>query len=267
MTLSPNLWDVTNESRKNAPIAVLDSGVGGISLLRELKRILPHEDLLYLGDAKHAPYGEQDADTLRTLLLTHAKSLLPRAKALVLACNTATAVGAEALRKAYPTLPIVGMEPAVKPALAVGAHPRILILATHATLREEKLALLLHRYRAEADFTLLAAPKLVEFVEKEEADTAPCRDYLAALFAPFHSSPPDAIVLGCTHFPFAKAAISACFSHPVPLFDGTAGTAKQVAHVLAEKNLCNPQMVRGTVTFTATDSTAIPRYLRAFLAK
>ena len=263
MTSSPFPRDVQRKDRKNAPVAVLDSGVGGICVLKEIKKLLPHEDLLYFGDAANVPYGEKDSRTLRTLILGHAATLLTQAKALVLACNTATAVAAGALREAYPSIPIIGMEPAVKPALAVGEHPHVLILATATTLREKKLTALLARYRSQAEFSLLAAPTLVEFIESGLASTPECAAYLAALLAPFTENPPDAIVLGCTHFPLAAAAISHVFSDTVPLFDGAAGTAKELARRLARADLLSSRTARGTVTLTASDCHAIPRYLSA----
>ena len=258
--------DVEKKSIKNAPVAVFDSGIGGISVLKEIKKLLPHEDLLYFGDARNAPYGEKDNDALRALIFTHASTLLSRAKALVLACNTATAVAAKELREAYPDVPIIGMEPAIKPALSTLPHPRILILATTTTLREEKLAALLGRYRGRAEFLPLAAPGLVELIEVGEGNTKKTQLYLNELLAPFKENPPDAVVLGCTHFPLVKPAISAVFSDTVPLFDGAKGTAREVGRRLLRANLLNDQIARGTVTLTASDCHVIPRYLSALIS-
>ena len=263
MTHALTQRDVEKQSRKNAPVAVFDSGIGGISVLKEIKKLLPHENLLYFGDGKNAPYGEKDADTLRALIFTHAAALLHRAKALVLACNTATAVAAKPLRNAYPRIPIIGMEPAVKPALDVAPHPRILILATTATLHEEKLKLLLHRYRDRAEFLPLAAPGLVELVEAGAAHTPEAERYLCTLLAPFLASPPDAVVLGCTHFPLAKSAISRVFSDTVPLFDGAEGTARELKRRLERADLLNAGTAHGTVTLSSCDTRALPRYLAA----
>ncbi len=259
--------DVEKKSIKNAPVAVFDSGIGGISVLKEIKKLLPHEDFLYFGDSRNAPYGEKDNATLRALVFTHATALLSRAKALVLACNTATAVAIKELRAAYPDVPIIGMEPAIKPALSAHPHPRILVLATATTLREEKLANLLKRYGASAEFLPLAAPGLVELIEAGEGNTEKARLYLNELLAPFKEKPPDAVVLGCTHFPLVKSAISAVFSDTVPLFDGAEGTAREVKRRLLHANLLNDQIARGTVTLTASDSRAIPRYLSALVTK
>ena len=267
MTIPFTPRDVEKKSRKNAPVAVFDSGIGGISVLKEIKKLLPHENLLYFGDAANAPYGEKDKEVLRALIFTHAATLLPRAKALVLACNTATAVAAKPLRDAYPDIPIIGMEPAVKPALAVGSHPRILILATSTTLREEKLKALLYRYRERAEFLPLAAPELVQMIEAGDTGTPALSAYLAHLFAPFKPQPPDAIVLGCTHFPLIAPCISSIFDNSIPLFDGAKGTARELARRLMRADLLNNHFARGTVTLTASDSHAIPRYLSALSAE
>lgn len=244
-----------------APIAVFDSGVGGIGVLREVKKLLPHESLLYFGDGAMAPYGEKPKEVIRELVFQHASWLLSKAKALVLACNTATAVGADALRAAYPTVPIVGMEPAIKPALGVAPHPRILILATPTTLREAKLGALLHRYADRAVFDMCPAPRLVSFVEAGLWDTPEVDRYLQEILAPFSGAcRPDAVVLGCTHFPFAKAAILRYFGTDMPLFDGAEGTAKELLRRLTAEKLLNPTVGEGTITLSGSAPQALPLY-------
>lgn len=246
---------------KAAPVAVFDSGVGGIGVLREIQKLLPHENLLYFGDSKMAPYGERTTADVRRLVLTHAAQLLQSAKALVLACNTATAAAAKELRNAYPHVPIIGIEPAVKPALAVATHPKILILATAATLREEKLSGLLLHHKGEAIFYKCAAPGLVRLVEAGLADSPEMGRYLAALLSPFGGkNRPDAVVLGCTHFPFAKAAISCFFDDRIPLFDGAEGTARELSRRLAAADLLNPSREKGTVTLTASNAASLPLF-------
>lgn len=250
-----------NMKDKAAPVAVFDSGVGGIGVLREIQKLLPNENLLYFGDSKMAPYGERTTEDVRRLVLAHAARLLREAKALVLACNTATAAAAKELRNAYPHVPIIGMEPAVKPALAVAPHPKILILATAATLREEKLKTLLLQHEGEATFYKCAAPGLVRLVEAGLADSPETSRYLATLLSPFGGeNHPDAVVLGCTHFPFAKAAISRFFDDRIALFDGAVGTARELSHRLLAADLLNPSRERGTVTLTASNATSLPLF-------
>ena len=246
-----------------APVAVFDSGVGGIGVLRELKKALPQEDLLYFGDSAMAPYGERPTDAVRELVLLHAARLLQHAKALVLACNTATAAAAAALRAAYPQTPIIGMEPAIKPALAVCPHPNVLILATAATLREKKLQALLFRYRSCATFQKCPAPGLVRLVEAGLGGSPDADRYLAEILAPYTGERhPDAVVLGCTHFPFAKAAISRYFKGSVPLFDGALGTAREAARRLAVAGLLQDKSHTGTVTLTSSNPAMLPLYQR-----
>ncbi len=246
-----------------APVAVFDSGVGGIGVLRELKIALPHEDLFYFGDSAMAPYGERSTDAVCELVFFHATRLLQHAKALVLACNTATAAAAAALRAAYPQTPIIGMEPAIKPALTVCQHPKILILATAATLREKKLQALLFEHRLRATFYKCPAPGLVRLVEAGLGSSPEADHYLAEILAPYVGElRPDAVVLGCTHFPFAKAAISRYFGQGVPLFDGALGTARETARRLKEAGLLRGEARVGTVTLTSSDPAALPLYRR-----
>jgi len=244
-----------------APVAVFDSGVGGIGVLREVKRALPRENLLYFGDDAMAPYGERPTKEIRSLVLGHADRLLRSAKALVLACNTATAVAAKELRERYPTVPIIGMEPAIKPALTVAKHPRILILATSTTLREKKLQTLLAAHASDASFYKCAAPGLVHLVEAGLADSPEADRYLGTLLAPFLGERrPDAVVLGCTHFPFAKAAILRVLGANMPLFDGALGTARELARQLTERKLLNPSDTPGRIALTTSAPRMLPLY-------
>ncbi len=248
-----------------APIAVFDSGVGGIGVLREVKKLLPHEDLLYFGDSAMAPYGEKPKEAIEALVLQHATNLLKTAKALVLACNTATAVAAKTLRAKYPTVPIIGMEPAIKPALTVSPRPRVLVLATEATLREEKLRALLRAHAAQAVFYKCPAPGLVRLVEAGLGDSAEADRYLHDILAPFSGrNRPDAVVLGCTHFPFAKAAILRHFGTDMPLFDGAVGTARELARRLDAEGLLNPTEHKGSITLTSSSPVVLPVYEKLF---
>ena len=135
-----------DEGRKRLPVAVMDSGAGGLSVLRQIRRMLPREELLYFGDSANAPYGERSKEELVPLILSHAERLLAESKALVVACNTATALVIDELRRRHPTVPIVGIEPALKPACALGERPRVWVLVTEVTLREERFAELLQKY-------------------------------------------------------------------------------------------------------------------------
>ena len=250
-------------AQASAPVAVMDSGVGGIGVLREIRALLPNEELLYFGDSANAPYGGKPRSEVKELILSHAERLLERAKALVIACNTATALAVTELRSRYPKTPIIGMEPALKPALAVCAQPRVLVLATATTLRERKFVTLLKRYEVDAHICCVAAPALVDFVENGAENSPEAAQYLSELLQPYRASLPDAVVLGCTHFPFAKASILHALGADVPLFDGAKGTAKQAQRKLCAAGLLNPSPTRGAVTFTSSD----PRKLGVYAGR
>lgn len=231
------------------PIGVLDSGVGGISVLRELLRVMPQEDFIFLGDTKNAPYGTKDTETVRRITFENVQQLLGMgAKAIVVACNTATGAAVRALRETYPDLPLVGIEPAIKPAVAACPQGRVLVCATPLTLRQEKFSRLCARFAGEADIIPLPCPGLMELVESG----ACVRAYLSALFAPFAGQQIDAAVLGCTHYPLVRGAIAAALEqavgHSVPLFDGGEGTAREAARRIAAAGVQNREG-SGHVTF------------------
>ena len=244
-----------------APVAVFDSGVGGIGVLKEIQALLPAEDILYFGDSKMAPYGARTHDELCALISCHAARLLEKCKALVLACNTATAVAIDTLRAQHTGVPIIGMEPALRPALAVKQSPHVLVLATPTTLREARFRALLAANGQQARFSLCAAPRLVTLVESGLADSAEADRYLSHLLAPYTGqNKPDAVVLGCTHFPFARRAILRYFGNDMPLFDGAVGTARQLYRALHTAGLLNPRQARGSVQLTSSDPAALSLY-------
>ncbi len=256
---------IGEKGRGKAPVAVFDSGAGGIAVLRELHVRLPHEDLLYFGDSANAPYGERSSEEVCELTLSHAARLLTHAKALVLACNTATAVAAHALRWRYPDVPVIGMEPALRPALATAPHPRILVMATEVTLREEKFAHLLEKCAENCTVLPLPAPDIVRLVERGEEKGVRMATYLRGLLAPFCETPPDAVVLGCTHFCFVREQIAQIVGKRVPIFDGVAGTAAQLVRRLAAADLLNGKSEQGSVTLTSSDGAALPLYARLLM--
>ena len=250
----------SERERANAPVAVMDSGAGGICVLRRIRALLPREDLLYFGDSANAPYGERSRDEVRALVMGHAERLLEKAKALVLACNTATALAIEALRSAYPDTPIVGMEPAIRPALSVCEHPRILVLATEITLQGARFASLCSGHKGEAEILPVCAPEIVRLVETGRAESEEMLHYVEGVLAPYRHPRPDAVVLGCTHFPFAKKAICAVLGEGVPIFDGAEGTARQLARTLEAQGLLNQSPKRGAVTLTSSGERMLPLY-------
>ena len=224
-------------NQKENYIAVFDSGVGGISVLRHLRVQLPGERFLYFGDSANAPYGTRSRAEVCSLTLAAADRLLSRGlKALVVACNTATSAAIGELRKTYPELIVVGIEPALK--LACDRFPggRIGVMATPMTLREEKFAALEHRYEHSCRIFELPAPGLVELVEAGQADSPEAEALLERLLGPLRGKL-DALVLGCTHYPFAAPAISRVLGEEVALLDGGEGTARETRRRLAGAGL------------------------------
>lgn len=245
---------------KDRPIAVFDSGLGGISVLRKLVRQLPREDFLYFGDSANAPYGPRPTHQIRALTEKHAETLFSQgAKALVVACNTATSAAIRDLRERWPDRIIVGIEPALKPAVDYFPTGRILVMATDATLREEKFAALMAKFEGECSILKCPCPGLVEFVERGELEGDALLARLQKTLAPYLSPSPDAIVLGCTHYPFLKNAIRRAVGNSPLLLDGADGTAKETKRRLAEAGLLRES---GTGTVRLENSLNTPELAR-----
>lgn len=212
-------------------IAVFDSGLGGLSVLRELQQLMPNERFLYFGDRKNAPYGVKTTEQVRQLTLDAAEKLMARGcKALVVACNTATAAAIVQLRETYPDKVIVGIEPALKPAAEAFPTGPIGIMATEVTLREEKLSVLMLHY-PNTELIRIPAPGLVERIEEKQ----PVCPLLEEILLPYKGKL-KALVLGCTHYPLVKDEIQKILPDTV-LFDGGAGTARQTRRLLDAKKL------------------------------
>lgn len=241
----------TNDVSASSPVGVFDSGVGGLTVLRELTRILPCEDFIYYGDVKNAPYGALSHDEIRRRSLEIAGELIGMgAKAIVVACNTATAAAVEAMRAAYPQIPIIGTEPAVKPAADAG-HRHILVLATPVTVAEERFSALIHSRCGTAEVIAVPCPGLATMIEEGHTSDGVLCEYLDGIFAPLRGKF-DAVVLGCTHYPLARTAISRAAGGDVPVYDGAAGTARQAARRLSESGLGAPGDKHGSVRFLSS---------------
>jgi glutamate racemase len=221
----------------NAPIGVFDSGVGGLSVLREIRARLPQESLLYLADSGHVPYGEKSPEFIRQRCRTIAAFLLGQgAKALVLACNTATAAGVAELRELYPQLPLVGMEPAVKPAAQATRSGVVGVLATTGTLKSVKFAALLDRFASDVRVITQPCPGLVECIEAGELDTPATRALLNGFVQPLVEQGCDTLILGCTHYPFIKPLLIEMLPSSVTLVDTGAAVARHLETVLAARD-------------------------------
>lgn len=232
-----------------APVGVFDSGLGGISVLKELCALLPGESFLFFGDRANAPYGNRSREEV--LNLTRDALLYFRregCKAMVIACNTATGVAADELRRENPDFPIVAIEPALKPAVLAHKGQHVLLMATPLAIRTERILALAERFRADAEITLLPCPGLVEMIETGHVSDEPLREHLRSLFAGL-SQKPNAVVLGCTHYPHVRPALQEYFGDGVALYDGGAGTARRMADILRERELLAPPSSKGSVTF------------------
>lgn len=230
------------------PVVVFDSGVGGISVLREMVRLMPNENFLFFGDSANAPYGTRTLDEVRSLTVGHISRMLnDGAKAACIACNTATSAAAETLRAMYRDIPVIGIEPALKPAALSGGHPNVAVLATPMTLREEKFRKLMARFADTAEIYPLPCPELVRFVEQGMLSGPEVENYLKERFDSLGGVQLDCAVLGCTHFPFVKGAIRQVLGDCVRLYDGGEGTARQMKRRLEECGLSAPADVVGGV--------------------
>ena len=218
----------------NRPIGGFDSGVGGLSVLREIRARLPHESLLYVADSGHVPYGEKSPEFIRERCRSIAAFLLEqRVKALVLACNTATAAGVADLREQYPQLPVVGMEPAVKPAARATRSGVVGVLATTGTLKSAKFAALLDRFASDVRVITQPCPGLVERIEAGELATPGTRMLLESLVQPLIQQGCDTLILGCTHYPFVKPLLREILPATVALVDTGAAVARHLETLLA----------------------------------
>lgn len=235
-------------STDNRPIGVLDSGLGGISVLRELVKLMPGEDFIYYGDSANAPYGTRTPEEVIDLTKKDVEFLLERgAKAIVVACNTATSVAIKELRAAYEeVLPVIGIEPALKPAVKAKEHSKVVVMATPMTLSQTKFNSMMHIYEDDANIIKMPCPGLVEYIESGVLDGPVLDAYLEKQFAPYDKAEIDAVVLGCTHYPLIREVIQKHFPG-VSVYDGGFGTAKQTKRRLAERGLLSDRESGGKV--------------------
>ena len=207
-------------------IGFFDSGVGGISVLCAAKKLLPNENFLFYGDNAHAPYGPRPLEEIRALSAAGLEVLFKReVKAIVIACNTATSAYAEIVRSAHPEMPIIGMEPALKPAHFARHGGKVIVLATAATLKLEKFNRLMALYGEDA--IPVIGEGLVELVERGQSDSKEAARQVQKVLLPYRNQPIDAVVLGCTHYPFLRRHVQSVFPEAA-IFDGREGTAQRL---------------------------------------
>ena len=246
----------------DAPIAVFDSGLGGVSVLKEMMKVMPNEDMYYFGDSINAPYGTKTLEEVRSLTISHVERFMEMgAKGVVVACNTATIAAVRMLRQMHPQLPLVGIEPAVKPAVEKFPKGNILVMATPMTIREEKLHRLIEKFGGEANVIPLACPGLMDFVEAGNIDSPEIYGFLRDILEPYKGQL-DGVVLGCTHYPFVRRAIEDILGHQVMIFDGGEGTAKEIKRRLEIAGLLRKDVQRtGKIIFENSDNSQQKRDL------
>jgi glutamate racemase len=218
----------------DAPIGVFDSGVGGLSVAREIRRLLPSEEILYFADTAYCPYGGRPLEEIRDRSLAVARELERRgAKTIVVACNSASGAALETLREEL-EIPIVGLEPAIKPGVAATRSGKVGVLATAATLQAERFDRLASTFATNVELFPQACPGLVELVEAGETSGEMVQAALEPLLAPLRDAGVDTIVLGCTHYPFLAGAVREVMGANVAILDSGGAVARQVERVLGE---------------------------------
>ena len=244
------------------PIGVFDSGTGGISVLRNLIRQLPCEDFIYYGDDKNAPYGTRPEEEILELARRDVDFLLEKnVKAIVIACNTATSAAAKTLRSEV-DMPIIGMEPALKPAQLARKGGYIAVLATPATLRQRKFLELMEIYGDHA--VPLPCPGLMEFAQRGETK-GPCLEaFLAETFKDILKLHPESAVLGCTHYVFMRSEISKALGG-IPLYDGNEGTARQLRRVLEQRGMLCSKKTGNVKLYTSAEDAGTLEIMRMLL--
>ena len=242
-----------------APIGVFDSGLGGISVAREIRRDMPNEHVLYFGDSANAPYGTKSPEQVRELSDVIVKRFVEQGvKAVVIACNTATSAAANELRDTY-DIPIIGMEPALKVACDRGHGERqhVIVAATPLTLRERKFAVLMDRFKADHTIFPEPCPGLVEIVEHGQLDDHDVvMRTLHQYFDQYDLSTIDSVVLGCTHFVFYRDYFRELLPDTAAIIDGNEGTVRHLGVVLESLGKLAPEDAEGSIDLANSDTSA-----------
>jgi len=222
--------------KNRLPIGVFDSGVGGISVLVEIIKLLPHEEFIYYADSINAPYGIKPENTIRSLTIKAADFLFKLGvKSLVVACNTATSAAIKEIRRIF-ELPVIGMEPAIKPAVELKKNSRIIVMVTPLTLQSKKFNSLVYQYKHLAEIISIPCPGLVELIERGNNNIA---DYLYSILRPETKKNISTVVLGCTHYVLIKREILKVLGRNINIIDGNCGTARHLKTVLEKEGLLN----------------------------
>ena len=217
------------ENKNMNPVGVFDSGLGGLSVLRKCMKVMPYENFIYYGDSLHAPYGTKTLRQVRERSFAVAEELLRMGvKGIVVACNTATSAAVRLMRERYPQLPLVGIEPAIKPAALRHPGSMVLVMATPRTLAEEKFKALKSQYERLAQIEDVSCGGLMEYIERGILSGPELESYLADKLFSFPLERVGAIVLGCTHYPIIEDTLQRLVGERVEIIDGSEGTAREI---------------------------------------
>ncbi len=241
------------KSNDHAPIGVFDSGVGGLSVLSASLNNLPNESYLYLADSAYAPYGDKSDKEIRQRVHQVVSYLIERgAKAIVIACNTATAAAVHECREAF-SLPIIGVEPGLKPAIKASHSKRVGVLATQYTVESLKFQRLVSQLNQQAEsITALGCPGLVELIENPNTTDQQLSELLSPFIEQFESAEIDTLALGCTHYGFVEKEISALFTKPVQVIDTSESIAHEIKRRLKEQSLLSQSRLNSRVELLTT---------------
>ena len=253
----------------NSPIGVFDSGVGGLSVLGAIRELMPEEEILYLGDQGHIPYGPRPMEQIRNFSEAITQFLLEQdAKIIVVACNTASAAALQFLRATFPDTPFVGMEPAVKPAVEHTQTGRVGVLATPATFQGALYASVVERFANGVELFKNTCNGLVQQIEAGHLDGEETRQILEDALLPMLEKNIDTVVLGCTHYPYVIPLIERIVGKNVRVIDPAPAVARQVRRLLEAKGMTNPREARGSITlYTSGEPDALKSMLPKLLGE
>lgn len=247
--------------QKEQPIGFFDSGIGGLSVLYESLKILPNENYIYYSDGDNAPYGVRPKEEVRDLVLNAMRFIASKGvKAIVVACNTATSVAIEDIRRLY-DFPVIGMEPAVKPAVMSGSRKRVLVFATELTLKEEKFKNLVARVDTQQMVDYLPLQELVMYAERFDFDERKIISYLQEKLSAFRLEDYGAVVLGCTHFLFFKPMMEKVVPREIAIIDGNLGTIRNLKNKLGDHLNPGP----GSISYYLSGKSMEPAHFERFL--
>lgn len=251
-----------------SPLGVFDSGLGGLSIVRELSRQLPRERIVYFADNQHMPYGPRPLAEVRNFCVAIAGKLIEiPVKLIVVACNTASAASLRHLRLAFPDMPFVGMEPAVKPAAAGTVSGKVGVLATQATFHGELFESVVERFAANVEIIRQPCPGLAEFIERHPPDHPALKPMLERFIHPLLAKGVDRLVLACTHYPLVKDAIVETAGNGVTVIDPSPAIARRARQLLEERNMLAAEGDGGMAFYASGDADAFSASASQILAR